>query len=371
VLRASAGPLESLVDVAATLRLRKRAGTHASPPTPPPASAGPVTLNWKGRLVQRLRRMVATCLFPDERAAWVWDARRVLRDHLARTPPDVALVMHEPAATLLLARALEPRGIPWLADLADPVLAGYTPRHWRRAAHRLEADTLRAAASVSVTNAATATMLRARHPGWTGPVDVLPQGFDPQPRGPTLDSLPLRLAYTGRFYSFRPPAPLLEALARCEDVVVDVAGPEMPEAVLAAALRMPARLRLHGDLDHAGALALQARADVLLSVGNLGTVQTPGKLHEYFGLPTPILHLWGDPADPIPALLAERQRGLACRNDATAIEAVLRELVSLKRSSKLAELIDPSPGRTSDLAWSTLGGRMAGLLASIASPPAP
>ena len=68
---------------------------------------------------------------------------------------------------------------------------------------------------------------------------VLPQGFTPMPAVPMPGGDTLRLVYTGRFYPFRDPAALLEAVAATPGVELVIAGPEMPEAVLAAGARHP------------------------------------------------------------------------------------------------------------------------------------
>ncbi len=362
--RASPGPWEALVDAIAS---RRRRGQDASAPAAAEA-VGPTRLNWKGKAIQASRRVLARLLFPDDRVAWVPAARRLLARINADARPDVALVMHEPAATLVLAKALRPLGIAWLADVADPVLAGYTPWHWRGLAHRLEASTLRDAAAMTVTNEATARLLQARHPWASLPIAVLPQGFDPQDAAPLGKDLPLRLAYTGRFYAFRPAGPLLEALLATPGVQLHIAGPEMPADVLRAAAHHPDRIRLHGELDHAGAVGLQRQADVLVSIGNRDTVQTPGKIFEYFGIGRPVLHLQEEAADPVPALLEQRRRGLTSANRPADIRATLERLVTLKREGQLTAAFDLSAAAVEDFAWGRLGQRMAGLLAGIAPP---
>lgn len=360
--RASPGAFEALLD-----RLARR-----EPPAPAEAGAGPVPgaalppqLNWKGRLVALARRTMDRLRFPDGRAAWVPDARRRLRALLREAPPDVAMLMHEPAASLLLADELGRRGIPWLADIADPVLAPYTPRHWQGRAARLEARTLAAAAAVTVTNAATAGLLARRHGGDASRFVVLPQGFEPRTVPPPSSDGPLRLVYTGRFYRFRDPGALLEAVLATPGTVLEIAGPEMPDAVLEAAARHPGRIVLHGELEHDAALALQGSADVLVSVGNAGTEQAPGKVQEYFGAGRPVLHVVHDPSDPAPALLARTGRGLACPARAEEIAAALRALRDAKAQGKIETQFSLDPAKVAELDWDALAARLSGILATL------
>lgn len=361
VHRASPGALESLLD-----RLAARRAATALPAGGDDGFAGPAALNWKGRCVARVRRAVDQLRFPDGRVAWVPAARRELAALCRDARPDVALLMHEPAACLLLAGQLRAAGVPWLADLADPVLAPYTPPRFRRAAARLEARALAEAAAVAVTNPATAELLASRHGLAREAIEVLPQGFGDAPRAPLPAGEPLVLAYTGRFYPFRDPAALLEAVAATPGVRLLLAGPEMPPVVQAAARRYPEAIVLAGELSHEATLALQAGADVLVGVGNAGTAQSPGKLQEYFGAARPILHVVHDPADPAPALLARTRRGLAVPAEAAAIAAALRELLAAKRDGGLAARFDLGLEAVADYHWDAISDRLAARLAAIA-----
>ncbi|MDY0022386.1 glycosyltransferase [Arenimonas caeni] len=362
VHRASPGAFESLLD-----RLVARRGGHAGAGDGVgDGSAGPAALNWKGRAVALARRAIDQLRFPDGRAAWVPAARRELAALCRASRPDVALLMHEPAACLLLAEPLSAAGVPWLADLADPVLAPYTPRQFRRAAARLEARVVAGAAAVAATNAATAELLSSRHGIARDAITVLPQGFGDAAVAPMPAGDGLQLVYTGRFYPFRDPAALLAAVVATPGVRLLLAGPEMPAEVLAAARAHPGAIVLAGELPHEATLALQTRADVLVGVGNAGTAQSPGKLQEYFGAARPILHVVHDAADPAPALLARTRRGLAVPAEPAAIGAALQDLLRAKREGGLAARFDLGDEAVADFHWDAISDRLAARLAAIA-----
>jgi glycosyltransferase involved in cell wall biosynthesis len=365
VERASPGWLEERIDGLVARRRHTEIDDDAPPAPGGTVKASPAALNWKGRIILRLRRAMDALCFPDGRAMWVRDAVRSLDELCAAQRPDVALVMHEPAASLVVGRRLGRVGVPWLADIADPVLAPYTPWHWRGRAARLEAAVLREASAISATNTATVALLAQRHGALERPAAVLPQGFKPQPAVAMPGGDTLRLVYTGRFYPFRDPAPLLEAVATTPGVELVIAGPEMPGAVLAAALRHPEAITLAGELGHRDALALQMTADVLVSVGNTGTAQTPGKVQEYFGAARPLLHLFHDAGDPAPGLVQSTRRGLACAARTDAVASTLRELRELKRSGALAARFDLTADAVAEYRWDAIAGRMAALLASL------
>lgn len=170
---------------------------------------------------------------------------------------------------------------------------------------------------VVVTNSATADLLAERHGPWRTPPLILSQGHGEavEETPPTFDAPkdggPLRLCYTGRFYTFRRVDPVVAAVAGMDGVQLVVAGPEPPAVLRDAAKRWPAKFELHGELSHAQALALQRSADALLSIGNAGTVQSPGKLFEYFGAGCPVLHVASNRLDPQIGLIASLRRGLS------------------------------------------------------------
>jgi glycosyltransferase involved in cell wall biosynthesis len=365
VQRASPGWLEERIDGLVARRRRCEIDDEAPPAAEGAMNASPSSLNWKGRIIASVRRTMDALFFPDGRAMWVRDAGRSLDELCAAQRPDVALVMHEPAASLLVGRRLGRAGVPWLADLADPVLAPYTPWHWRGRAARLEAAVLRESSAISATNTATVALLAQRHGTLKRPFALLPQGFKPQPAVAMPGGDTLRLVYTGRFYPFRDPAPLLEAVTTTPGVELLIAGPQMPDAVLAAALRHPEAIILAGELGHRDALALQMTADVLVSVGNTGTAQTPGKVQEYFGASRPLLHVFHDAGDPAPGLVQSARRGLACAARADAVASRLRELLELKRRGALAARFDLTADAVAEYRWEAIAGRLAALLASL------
>ncbi|MFN7386314.1 MAG: hypothetical protein ACK5S2_06060 [Lysobacteraceae bacterium] len=365
-LATSPGPFESTVDALVAWRRRAR-GAPSDDVTP-----GALSLNWKGLALKRLRRMLDLMVFPDARRFWVRSAAEALAALLRESRPDVAVVMHEPAASLLLAPMLDRARVPWIADLADPVVAPYTPRHWRRRAFALEQETLRAATGVAVTNSATADLLAERHGPWRTPPLILSQGHGEavEETPPTFDAPkdggPLRLCYTGRFYAFRRIDPVIDAILAIEGVQLVVACPEPPTALLDAARRFPSRFELHGEVAHAKALSLQGSADALLSLGNAGTVQSPGKLFEYFGAARPVLHVASNRLDPQVGLIAGLRRGLSCDNDVASIARCIVELRDLKAARGMATRFDLSKDAIDRFGWPAIGQALVRALGRLA-----
>lgn len=361
VHRCFAGPFRGLVALRRRLRRGpQNAAEGASTPTQPvPAMLRPPR-NWKQRISELVQGALETVIYPDVRGEWTPWARRELRRLLEQVRPDVAISSHEPATTLVLGLEANARGIPWVADLGDPVLAGYTPRRWRNRATRIERETCARADLVVVTNEGTAALLARRH-GAPRRTLVLSQGFDAgvpdQAAHDPFDRSRLELFYSGTLYRFRRIDELLSALAANPRARLNIASVTVPERVLEFAARAPDQVRLFGFLPHDAILAMQRRAHVLVNIANQDNTQVPGKLHEYFGACRPILHL-GTEDDPTGSLLLRIRRGWVCRNEADALAARLATLSRAHAAGTLEEGLDLGMETVADSSWQALARRL-------------
>jgi glycosyltransferase involved in cell wall biosynthesis len=322
----------------------------------PDRQAPAVRLNWKGRLYRRLDWLISLYCYPDSRGQWLRPARRALDRLIGEFAPDVLISSHEPPATLQLGLAVADRVPVWLADLGDPVWAPYTPRRWRRRALRLERETCRRAA-VSVTTEATRQLMIRRHGVDPSTVQVLTQGFDDSlpaaaPAGPARPVGPLHLLYAGRFYPFRSPAALLEAVCAVPGVRLTVVAPEVDPAYLAMARRSGGRIVFLGEQPHEAVLRMQLECDVLVNIGNALEAQIPGKLYEYLGSGKPILHLASTGDDPVVSLIAEWGVGWSCSNTTTAIGELLARMADAFPSMQAQ--LRPDPAQLKAFGWSGL-----------------
>ncbi|MDH5833093.1 glycosyltransferase [Luteimonas kalidii] len=340
-----------------------------------PAAAGsaPVALrpprNWKQRVSEAVQAVAGQLRFPDIRGEWRGYGRRRLRTLMASVRPDVVISSHEPATTLELGLAVRGSGVPWIADLGDPVLAPYTPRRWRARSWRLESAVFRHAAHVTVTNARALEQMRERHGGDT-PMTVLTQGFDLAPSAhdapdDVFDPSRLELLYTGSLYAFRRIDALLAALRADPRIRLSIAAVTVPEAILAAARAAPQQLRLLGFLPHRQALALQRRADVLVNVANDDGAQIPGKFYEYLGAGRPVLHLAHD-TDLVAARIEALHRGWVCGNDEAAIAARLRDLLQARLEGRLDHGLSLDTGQVREHSWQQLAITLQDVLRDVA-----
>lgn len=368
------GPLAAL--------LGRLAGTSRRHPADPaqaargaPMGAAP-ELNWKGRLAGWLKACLGVVLFPDARGEWTPWATAALKRLLVSVAPEVVVTSHEPASTLPLGRLARRRGFPWVADLGDPICAPYTPPRWRRRARTLESAVAAEADLVLVPNDAARERLAQRYGLAPDRCVVLSQGYDDRRVSARTGMLPatavpgqLELLYTGRLYLFRAPINLIHVLEASHGVRLTlVLGDPPPRGALDGS-HLQGKLRILGPLPHEQVLALQDQADVLVSLGNLGMPsQVPGKLFEYLGASTPILHIHAGADDAAVPILERVGRGWSCPDEAPAIAATLDRLRERKSAGQLTAGLQLAP--VPAYALSALGRRLSGLLSEIAARPA-
>ncbi|GAB1408409.1 glycosyltransferase [Thermomonas brevis] len=365
VHRTFAGPFRGLF-AARRKQLARRQANAAAAPTA--TAAPPSRQGWKHRLSERVQALLADALFPDARGEWLpWGRARLLR-LLDALDPDIVVSSHEPATTLQLGLLAKARGYPWIADLGDPVLAGYTPARWRRRAGRLEARVCRDADTLLVTTDGARALMASRH-GRVDGVHIVSQGYDASAEvadiaaPATMDRARIELLYTGSLYRFRRIDELLRALERMPEARLNIASISLPDELLAWAARFPDRIRVLGFLPHRQVLRLQRDADVLVNIANEDPRQIPGKVYEYLGARRPILHL-GNPQDAISGLLQRTGRGMACANDADAIVRCLRAAWPGLRQPLPEDATDEAANHS----WQALAARVDALARDLAKP---
>lgn len=369
VERTSPGWLPALFGRLASAR---RGGATGSRPLPIPRFDP--ALNMRGLAASVLSMPVEAFCFPDLRAQWNASAAPRMRELLSSERPDVVITSHEPASVLELGFLAAEQGIPWVADLGDPVLAPYTPRRWRARAKRLEARVCRRASAVLVTSEAYRDHLAATYSLDPDACTVLRQGFGPAPPGAaagiarhTRRGACLELVFTGRFYRFRDPRPLLAAMAGVPETRLTIATPAVGAAYEPLLEALGDRARVLGMLTPAETYTLQRQADILLSIGNTLALQVPGKLFEYLGAGRPILHLAGLEHDEGGRIVLGHRRGWVVANETEAIRSRLSMLVDDWKQGTLGSGLDLAGGGVERYSWPSLSATLETILEKTAN----
>ncbi len=319
------------------------------------------------KIYRLLRRGLDQLLIPDVRTEWFPFAWSRLQALVAQRCPDLIISSHEPGVDLLLGlRAKRRWNLPWIADLADPVLAPYTPRWRKMVDNALERRVCQTADCIVVTNQAMTELMHQRHGLPLKQCVVIQQGFPTTELPSSVFSLSIKacnhcsmldLVYTGTFYKdFRNPDPLFQAIKQVPGVRLVYAGDSSGFEKELAALGDQALVL--GRRKHLECLILQSQAALLISIGNRQAHQIPGKIFEYFGACRPILHLFYDPCDPVKQLLETLRRGRSIPNEQEAIQANLQSLRDSFHADKMDETFDLSPQIVSNFSWQAQGDKL-------------
>jgi hypothetical protein len=281
-------------------------GVHG---TTPVGNGGRLTKT-AATLVRFLER---TILPYSDQLPWVPYAIATAHSVMQKRPISVVFSTSPPVGTHLAAAWIKHKfGVPWIADLRDPLLGNpcRTVR-WAKAYDTLLENVIIRYADTIITNTDNCMeTLRLRYPRMTEKIQLIWNGFDPEE---AIQPLPIPhrdhrvLLHTGTLYGGRHPSMLLESLKRM------ISKGSLDTQRL--------HLRLIGDLENSNdpwleksdfanlvlagwveclnhAVPLEeARREMgeadyllLLDLNQLGTgTQVPGKLFEYIRIGRPIL----------------------------------------------------------------------------------
>ena len=290
-------------------------------------------------------------LVPDETVSWLLTAapavRRIVREHSI----DVLITTSPPISNHLVgAAAQRATGIPWVADLRDP-LVGHPHRDVRRAVVRAKEQSLRLVAQMVANradalvcvSAAIAEEMRARSP--RGEVAVIANGADFD----DFDGLEyhrgeqFRITHTGSFFGRRDPRPFLSAVAKVDDVLARFVGDFRPaDRDWAFSEGLQERIELVPYASHRRSLELQRDSEALLllipDAEGRGRQILSGKVFEYLASGRPILAAV-PPGGAAAELVRELGAGVvADPNDSEEITLRLEELRDRWRAGRLDEV---------------------------------
>ena len=300
------------------------------------------------RSARRAQLLARRFVVPDENATWSLTAVPAAIKIARQEDIDVVLTTSPPGSVHLIGAAVKrATGVPWIADLRDPLVAHPhrdVDRMIVRAKDRaqsLVADLVsrRADAIVTVSDAIAEDM----------------QGLDPRgrivsiPNGSDFDdfegieyrpSVPFRITHTGSFFGKRDPRPFLTALARVDGVVARFVGDFRSEDLeWAESLGLGDRIEVIDYVTHRRALGLQRDSEALLllipDAGGRGAGILSGKVFEYIAAERPILALV-PAAGAAARLLTETGAGTVVSAD--DVDAIAAALVAMRDSHAVNRL---------------------------------
>jgi len=292
---------------------------------------------------------------PDRWVSWCLGAIPAGLKIVRRARPSVLWSTYPIASAHLIGLALQRlTGLPWIADLRDPMIDdAYPTDPWmRKAAAWVERRTVRHATRIVCTTPGAVRSYRLRYPEL--PPErfcLIENGYDEEEFTHAVAQArpaggPFTLLHSGIVYpSERDPGPLFAALGQLKrQGALDAAGFRL---VLRASVHEDLLQRLateHGigdlveiapALPYRAALAEMLGADglLVLQAANCND-QVPAKLYEYLRAGRPVLALT-DPAGDTAALMrAAAIDTVAALDDAAAIAAALLRFLGLARAGR-------------------------------------
>ncbi len=305
-------------------------------------------------LVRAARRVFSSMRnSPDPQSVWVDPASAAALAHARSTRPAGLVSFAQPWSDHLVGlRVRRATQLPWVAHFSDPWIDSpylQTTKRYRDAATEFEAAVIREASAVVLVTDETADLVMKKYPReWREKTAVVPHGFDPAvvtpapPRRPG----PLRIVYTGRFYSgIRTPTTLLRALARLNArtplagaIEITMVGPHVVQfSSESSALGLDQVVRWRDRVSPMDAQSIAADADVLLVVDAPSVGPSPflpSKLVDYLPLHKPIFGI--TPREGATARLLMRLGCLvASPDDVEGIERSLDVLLTRWRDGSL------------------------------------
>lgn len=342
-------------------------------------------LAWRGRYPRWLA-------LPDRWASWLIGALPaglwLLRRHRPRVIWSTSPI---PTAHLIGYVLHRLSGLPWIADLRDPLTDDEYPEHplTRRCCLWIERLTLRRCTLAVCTTPGAVRSYRRRFPELPAErFRLIENGYDEenfieaaatttQPVGG--HPRPLLLLHSGVIYpSERDPAPLLDALRALRQrnalgpatlrVILRATGHDDGIAALIAARGLQDIVTLAPRLPYRAALAEMLEADglLLLQAANCNH-QVPAKLYEYLRAGRPILALTDAAGDTAATLRAAGIDTIAPLDAQSGIEQGLLRFLALLRDGKAplpsATTLAAHSRQTRSTALATLLNEAAGIAA--------
>lgn len=264
-----------------------------------------------GPFKEKLIKWVTSWFYlPDNKKGWVAPAvKRAVELHQSESFRAILSTAPPYSNCLIAASVKKKTGLPLVFDFRDDWLKSHWiwyPTKWHyRKMKEIEQDALRSADAISVVNPAYKASFLKRIPnGVKIPVEVIPNGFDPEDfkaATPVGSDRMFSIIHSGRFYNVIQPDTLLHSVKQAIQILPELknrlslqfqGGLEKRHRALINELKLEEVVTDFGYVDHRQAVQNIANADLLyLTLGERPYIDavTPGKLFEYMGSQKPIL----------------------------------------------------------------------------------
>ncbi len=327
------------------------------------------------KLARRAQLFSRRLIVPDENATWLLTAIPAAIAVVRRERIDVVLTTSPPGSVHLVGAAVKrATGIPWVADLRDPLVA-HPHRDVDRLVVRVKDRAQDVVASVvsrhadAIVPVSDAIAEEMRRLGPRGQIVPIANGcdFDDFDGLEHTSRRPFRLTHTGSFFGKRDPRPFLTALAQVDDVEARFVGDfRSADREWAEALGVSDRIELIPYLSHRRALELQRDSEALLllipDAGGRGEGILSGKVFEYLAAGRPILALV-PPSGAAARLLNDTGAGIVV--DPGDVPAITASIIAMRDGEQAGMCSSLTPSWRSALSRRARVEELAALLRSL------
>ena len=331
--------------------------------------SAPQQARWSARGIEdalfwRLTRWANRLGLDNGESMWIGPAARAAIDRHREQPFDAVISTGPPHfAHRVALRVAQTTGLPWLADLRDPLVSDFDrqPSHGRcsQRMRKLEADILQHAQAVVTTCPSFARDLQERYPDRAESINAITNGFDRddilhalgEAHPSAADAACCEFVAAGSFYGRRELARIIDPLRQVlEDqpawrhrVRLTVAGTIDAEQRRYWQTHAPAWVNFTGYLDHPEAIRRAARAACNLLVVPAcehGRLSIPGKTFELLALPVHVLALVPPHSDTAQIVTRAAASTLAPFESTHAVSTAMRQIIAAHLAGRLSHFRD-------------------------------
>jgi len=278
--------------------------------------------------------LVNYILIPDIFASWSFVTKRAIKYNIAHEHFDAVITSSGGYSAHFIGNWIEKKfQICWIADYGDPWgLDIYGNK--KRIFHFFERKLLKNCSGLFFTTQSTIDAYISNFNLDNLKVFKLPCGFDYFPISKQLKNNQdcFLVTYTGVAYKLsRNLSNAVIALSNLSELGVKfkIVGSYSEKFVNLANSLNATNIDFHGKVNFETSLEIIFNADLLLHIGNFGSMQIPGKTYIYLGTPKPILYIKQElENDPTLSLIKQFKGVVISENNSKSIENSIKEILN-------------------------------------------
>ena len=302
--------------------------------SPPPFIKIQRFLTSKGYLVSLLKVfniLVNYLPIPDMFSGWFLVSKIIIDKNFNPKHFDIVITSSGGYSAHLIGNYINRKfGSKWVADYGDPWGLNIYGKK-KRLPFFLEKRILRGCSALFFTTQNTINAYKKNHQLSEIKIYNLPCGYDESILIKNKSSnKKYKIVYTGVAYSLsRNLSNAVIAISKLNNCNFEIVGSYSEKFVELAKSLKTNNIYFRGKVSYDDSIDIIQNSDILLHIGNFGTLQIPGKTYIYLGTPKPIIYIKQEETDdPTLDFLLRFEGVLVTENNSDSIEKSLKEVTS-------------------------------------------